>query len=144
MGVAHPRWGRNLIVRILSGRVQPGQVTAFRDQARQALIDARQQAGLVYAQIGRQSAPDGAEEISFVSVWHDLDALYRWVGGTDLLDTPVLSRGGNPDLLQRFEVQHYETYELAEVELPHADAAADAPSSRFSPDIDRIIPWPAR
>jgi hypothetical protein len=49
----------------------------------------------------------------FVSVWRDLEALYGWVGSTDLLDTPVLN-SGRPDVFDNFEVQHYETYESGE------------------------------
>jgi hypothetical protein len=70
---------------------------------------------------------DGAEEVVFVSVWRDLEALYAWVGGTDLLDTPVLSNG-RPEIIEHFEVQHYVTYETAEptpADLP-APASASA------------------
>jgi heme-degrading monooxygenase HmoA len=103
----------NLIVRVLKGRVQVGQVAVFREQAQQALDDARLREGLVYAQVGRQAHSDGGEEIVFVSVWRDLEALYSWVGGTDLLETPVLS-SGSFYVFDRFEVQHYETYEPAD------------------------------
>jgi heme-degrading monooxygenase HmoA len=113
-------WGRNLIVRVLRGRVHPGQVPTFREQAQHALHDARQHDGLVYAQIGRQAHVDGGEEIIFVSVWRNLEALYKWVGGLDLLDTPVLD-GNNPDVFEHFEVQHYETYESADPESPDGE-----------------------
>ena len=119
-GVAVVGWGRNLIVRVLEGRVLPGQVSAFREQAQQALHDARKHDGLIYAQIGRQAHADGAEEVIFVSVWRNLEALYGWVGGTDLLDTPMLDRD-NPDVFEHFEVQHYETYESADPESPEAE-----------------------
>jgi heme-degrading monooxygenase HmoA len=109
----------NLIVRVLKGRVQVGQVAVFREQARKALDGARQSEGLVYAQVGRQAHSDGGEEIVFVSVWRDLEALYGWVGGTDLLETPVLS-SGSLDVFDRFEVQHYETYEPVEAAATEA------------------------
>jgi heme-degrading monooxygenase HmoA len=116
-----------LIVRVLKGRVHPGQVVVFREQAQQVLHDARQHDGLVFAQVGRQVHADGGEEIVFVSVWRNLEALYRWVGGTDLLDTPVLNRG-RPDVFEQFEVQHYETYESAEpdaIDVADSRAAAE-------------------
>jgi hypothetical protein len=102
-----------LIVRVLQGRVHPEQIDLFREQAQQALDAARQQDGLIHAQFGRQIHPDGGEQIVFVSVWRDLDALYGWIGGVDLLDTPVLSNG-RADLFKNFEVQHYESYEAAD------------------------------
>ena len=63
-----------------------------------------------YAQIGRQVHTDGGEEIIFVSIWRDLEALYGWLGGTDLLRTPMLNDGG-VEVLEHFEVQHYEVLE---------------------------------
>ena len=116
-----------MIVRVLQGRVPPGQAAVFRQQAEQALEDARRHDGLVFAQVGRQAHGDGSEEIAFVSVWRDLEALYGWLGGTDLLDTPVFN-GGSPTVFERFEVQHYESYEVAEDVTPgpveHAAAIA--------------------
>lgn len=110
-----------MILRVLRGRVHPGQVVTFREQARDALRDARQHDGLLYAEMGRQAHVDGSEEIVFVSVWRNLDVLYRWVGGTDLLDTPVLD-GNNPDVFEHFEVQHYETYGSADPESPEGES----------------------
>jgi heme-degrading monooxygenase HmoA len=102
-----------LILRVLRGRVHPGQVAVFREQALKALDDARRQDGLVTAQVGRQVHSDGAEDIAFVSVWLSLEALYRWLGSTDLLETPVLN-SGRPGVFEHFEVQHFETYEPAD------------------------------
>ncbi len=121
-------WGRDLIVRVLEGRVHPGQVQIFREQAEKALRDARAHDGLVYAHVGRQAHVDGSEHIVFVSVWSDLASLYGWLGGTDLLGTPVLSNGST-EVFERFEVQHYEVVEAAEPErsaLPFAGDAAIA------------------
>lgn len=63
--------------------------------------------------MGRQVHGDGSEEVLFVSLWRDLESLYGWVGGTDLLHTPVLS-GAGPDLFDWHEVQHYEVLEISE------------------------------
>jgi heme-degrading monooxygenase HmoA len=111
------RRGRKLIIRVLQGRVRPGQIAHFREQAQQALDDVRQHDGLIHAQVGRQAHADGSEEIAFVSVWRDLEAVYHWLGGTDLLNTPMMS-GADPEVLERFEVQHYEAYETAGAGLP--------------------------
>jgi heme-degrading monooxygenase HmoA len=102
-----------LIIRILRGRVQPVRQAAFRAQARQALADARGRDGFVSAHVGRQVHGDGTEEVLFVSLWRDLESLYRWVGSTDLLETPVLSRG-LPDVFETYEVQHYEVWDDAD------------------------------
>ncbi len=61
----------------------------------------------------------------FVSVWRDLEALYGWVGSTDLLDTPVLN-SGRPEVFDNFEVQHYETYESGEPGQGEVEPAAPA------------------
>jgi len=114
-----------LIIRVLKGRVHPGRVALFREQAQQALDDARCHDGLIHAQVGRQAHLDGGEEVLFVSVWRDLEALYGWVGGTDLLDTPVLS-GARPDVFEQFEVQHYEAYDAPEASLTDGFDPAEA------------------
>jgi heme-degrading monooxygenase HmoA len=114
-----------LIVRVLRGRVAPEQVATFREQAGHALVDARRHDGLLYAQIGRQALADGGEEIVFVSEWRNLEAVYRWVGGTDLLDTPVLD-GNGTNFFDYFEVQHFETYESAETDSPEVERSPAA------------------
>jgi heme-degrading monooxygenase HmoA len=98
----------------------------FREQANQALDDARRHDGLIHAHLGRQALSDGGEEVVFVSVWRDLEALYGWVGGTDLLDTPMIN-GGRPEVFENFEVQHYETYESGEA---GQDLAEPAPQEK--------------
>jgi heme-degrading monooxygenase HmoA len=104
-------------------------VATFREQARHALHDARRHDGLVYAEIGRQAHVDGGEEIVFVSVWRNLEVLYKWVGGLDLLDTPVLD-GNNPDVFEHFEVQHYETYDSADPESPDDELSVATAAGR--------------
>jgi heme-degrading monooxygenase HmoA len=103
-------WGSNLIVRVLQGRVLPAQTANFHKQAEKALKDARRQDGLVSAHAGRQAHADGSEEIAFVTIWRDLEALYGWLGGTDLLDAPGFNHT-SPSVFAHFEIQHYETFE---------------------------------
>ena len=117
-----------MIIRVLRGQVQPVRLAEFRAQAQGALSDAHGHDGFLCGHVGRQAYGDGGEEVLFVSVWRDLNSLYRWVGGTDLLDTPVLSRGAS-DVFETYEVQHYEVWEAgdgAEFE-DQATASAGSP-----------------
>jgi heme-degrading monooxygenase HmoA len=103
----------------------------FRAQACAALDDAHCHDGFVYGDVGRQANADGSEEVLFVSVWRDLRSLYRWVGGTDLLGSPVLSRGA-ADVFEHYEVQHYEVWEAGDqagMEDPLEAAAGPAASA---------------
>ena len=128
-------WGNGLIVRVFRGRVRAEQVLVFHEKAQLILDDARRHVGLVNAQVGRQVHADGSEEIVFVSIWRDLEGLYTWVGGTDLLDTPVLN-GSAPNLFDRFEVQHYETYEL---DVPQPAGDADEADEADDVGLPRLI-----
>lgn len=112
-----------MIIRVLRGQVQPESLAEFRAQAHGALSDAHGHDGFLCGHVGRQAYGDGSEEVLFVSVWRDLNSLYRWVGGTDLLDTPVLSRGAS-DVFETYEVQHYEVWEASDqAELEDEPAA---------------------
>jgi len=77
------------------------------------------------AQIGRQALADGGEEVVFLSEWRNLEAVYKWVGGTDLLDTPVLD-GNDTNFFESFEVQHFETYESAETDSQEVERSPTA------------------
>jgi heme-degrading monooxygenase HmoA len=101
-----------LIVRVLQGRVLPENINDFREQASQLIGRESAPEGLVNAHVGRQVHADGSEQIIFVTVWRDLESLYRWVGGRDLLETPVMSDRRN--LFKSFDVQHYEVVEFAD------------------------------
>jgi heme-degrading monooxygenase HmoA len=102
-----------LIIRVLRGQVQPESLAEFRAQAQGALSDAHGHDGFLCGHVGRQANGDGSEEVLFVSVWRDLNSLYRWVGGTDLLDTPLLNRGAS-NVFETYEVQHYEVWEAGD------------------------------
>ena len=115
----------NLIIRVLKGRVQSGETAVFRDQAQFTLDDARRQEGLVHAEVGRQVESDGAENIVFVSVWRDLEALYHWLGGTNLLSTPVL-HNGRANLFEHYEAYEEEVSAESEIEASTPPIAIDA------------------
>ena len=101
-----------MIVRLLSGRVPADKLETFHEQARLALESARQNAGLLYGEMGRQIHSDCSEDVVFVTAWRDLEALYAWIGGNDLLWTPILG-DGDAGVFARLEVQHYETWDDA-------------------------------
>ena len=103
-----------MIVRILKGRVNPGQLAALRSQAQWVLRDIQEQDGSVHAEVARQVYADGGEEIVLVSVWRDLGAIYGWLGVTDILQMPMRGRG-EPNVFEHFEVQHYEVLETDDV-----------------------------
>ena len=96
-----------MIVRVLSGVVLPDNVQAFHEEANAALASARGSRGLLFGEVGRQAHADCSEDVLFVTIWQDLESLYRWLGGNDLLSTPLLRDG---TLIERVEVQHYETW----------------------------------
>jgi heme-degrading monooxygenase HmoA len=110
-----------LIVRILKGRVSPEDVELFRVRALRSLEGARAHPGLVHAEVARQVRSDGGQEIAIVSVWHDFDAIYGWLGSTNLLDTLMMEPGEH--LLGDFEVQHYEALDPDELVFPAVRAA---------------------
>jgi hypothetical protein len=89
--------------------VRPEKVEIFHEQARLALSSARASDGLLYGEIGRQIHADCAEDVVFLTVWKDLESLYGWIGGNDLLCTPIL-RDGDGDVFDQVEVQHYESW----------------------------------
>lgn len=105
-----------MIVRIVKGRVAPEQVELFRVRARRALEEMRAHPGLVHAEVARQVRSDGGEEIASVSVWRDFDAIYGWLGATNLLDMRMMDPG--EQILGDFEVQHYEALDPDELVLP--------------------------
>lgn len=123
-----------MIVRVLQGRVQPENIDDFRDQARQLIGRESAPEGLVNAHVGRQVHKDGSEQIIFVTVWRDLESLYRWVGGRDLLETPVMS--ARVDVFKSFDVQHYEVVELAG---PGFGRVAADPESVGVPDSVPVV-----
>jgi hypothetical protein len=98
--------------------VRADHVNSFREQASLFLGQVREMDGCGFAQVGRQVNKDGSEEVVVVTSWTCLDAIYAWVGGSDLLSSPLLA-GRLQDLLEHHDIQHYEAFGPAE-----ADAAA--------------------
>ena len=121
VGADHTFRGRRLIVRVVRGRIGARDVALFREEAGAALSRTREFEGCVFAQIGRQTHADGSEEIIVVTSWSCLDALYKWVGGPDLLNLPPLACIGR--LLDNVDIQHYEGFHLR---ADDGDSAGDS------------------
>lgn len=130
-----------MIVRILKGRVDPGHVAIFREQARRVVRDARNRDGLVYAHVGRQADADDGEEMVFVSVWRDLESIYSWLGVTDLLQTPRLD-DGQREAFEQLELQHYEVLEPdgAATILIEGLGVGPIPGQEFEATADAPLP----
>jgi heme-degrading monooxygenase HmoA len=109
MGVEIKTSDSTLIIRVLRGHVGADRVDSFHERARQALAEVCPDNGCAWAQMGRQVHRDHSEEIVLVTVWRTMDALYDWLGSRDLLHTPI--RKGYAELLDTYDVQHYETLE---------------------------------
>lgn len=122
-GVDRPIKDRVLIFRVLHGRVKPECISIFRGQAAEALERTRRQYGCSFASVGRQAHKDGSEDVVFVTLWTNLNAVYDWVGGVDLLDSPIIA-GGRPDVFVSFDIQHYEVLDHFAGELDPALSAA--------------------
>ena len=82
----------------------------------QILVDDDEALLVVHAEVARQVRSDGGEEIASVSVWRDFDAIYGWLGATNLLDMRMMDPG--EQILGDFEVQHYEALDPDELVLP--------------------------
>jgi heme-degrading monooxygenase HmoA len=61
--------------------------------------------------MGRQTHDDRSEDVVVITVWTSIEALYDWLGGRDLLGTPMIGQDGD-DLFEDYDVQHYEAVDL--------------------------------
>lgn len=96
-----------MIVRIVRGNVAADQVLVFHDLARRVMPEVRTQDGVVLANVARQIAADGGEEIVFATVWRDIPAVYAWIGCSDLLDVPAPIKEFESYVASR-DLQYYE------------------------------------
>ncbi len=62
--------------------------------------------GQIGAVFGRQIHGDGSESFVYVTTWQDMQAVYEWVGGRDLVSTARLMHDLE-GLMDDFEVQHF-------------------------------------
>jgi hypothetical protein len=78
--------------------------------------------GLMHVSVGRQRDGD-SDAFVLVTEWRDLDAIYRWIGGPELLSA-IPSLGALAELATEVDIQHYEGPE------PAADGRRRRPRSR--------------
>ena len=95
-----------MIVRVLRGHVEPNHATMLWGQLSERLAHADVPEGQLSATFGRQVHGDGTESFVYVTTWRDVESIYAWAGGADLVSTPRFLRGLE-ELVDRFEVQHY-------------------------------------
>jgi hypothetical protein len=82
-------------------------------------------AGRLGAIFGRQINGDGSESFVYVTTWVDMEAVYDWVGGRDLISTARLMHDLE-GLMDDFEVQHYLGSDMATAwSLDAAEAVLD-------------------
>jgi heme-degrading monooxygenase HmoA len=101
-----------MVIRILRTRVQPASVPEFRVRALAKVADARKVPGVVDVHLGNQADGNGYEFV-FISRWQNIDALYTWAGGRDLLARPIYFEGLEESIVE-FEIQHYIDVEAAD------------------------------
>lgn len=111
-----------MIVRVVTGRAVPRHATEFRRFVSEQLERLRRTDGLLDALAGRQAEPEG-EPFVLVTLWRDLDAIYRWLGEDDLLSSLGPLRE-HPDWVEDIDIQHYESVasRVADPALPDASA----------------------
>ena len=88
-GLGSTAGSQGLIVRIVRGTVAADLVPAFHDLAASTVPELRLREGVVSANVARQIAPDGGEDVVFATVWRGMPDLYAWIGCSNLLDTPA-------------------------------------------------------
>ena len=99
-----------MIVRVLRGHVEPNHATMLWGQLSERLAHSEVPEGQLSATFGRQVHGDGTESFVYVTTWRDVESIYAWVGGPDLVSTPRFLLGLE-ELVDGFEVQHYLGFE---------------------------------
>jgi hypothetical protein len=106
-------------------------------------------AGQLGAIFGRQINGDGSEGFVYVTTWVDMEAVYDWVGGPDLISTARLMRDLE-FLLDDFEVQHFlgsnmaTPWSLDAAEAVLDDAAAVGADRRSEATTEAPMPAASR
>jgi len=87
------------------------------------MLELRSWNGVVSANVARQIASDGGEEVMFATVWRDMPALYAWIGCSDLLGVPAPVATFEEYLTGR-DLQYYE---VIDTDVPAGQAAEPRP-----------------
>ena len=92
--------------------------------------------GRLSVTFGRQVHGDGSESFVYVTTWRDMESIYAWVGGRDLVATPRLFHGLER-FLDGYDVQHYIAPDLAELAEDQALQQAHPAPSAAGADVAR-------
>jgi heme-degrading monooxygenase HmoA len=95
-----------VIVRVLRGKVSARNASQLWASLAERMSGIGPPAGQRGAIFGRQIHNDGSESFVYVTTWDDMEAVYEWVGGRDLVSTARLMHDLE-DLMDDFEVQHF-------------------------------------
>jgi hypothetical protein len=95
-----------VIVRVLRGRVSARNAPQLWAGLAERMSGIPPPAGQRSAIFGRQIHGDGSESFVYVTTWDDMQAVYEWVGGRDLVSTARLMHDLE-GLMDDFEVQHF-------------------------------------
>jgi heme-degrading monooxygenase HmoA len=95
-----------VIVRVLRGHVSARNATLLWTALAERMSGIEPPRGQIGAVFGRQIHGDGSESFVYVTTWHDMQAVYEWVGGRDLVSTARLMHDLE-GLMDEFEVQHF-------------------------------------
>lgn len=88
-----------VILRVVSGRVQAGQLDAIVEAYRRDYVPVAQQAaGLDRFLVSARSAPDGAHELAAMTIWTTVEAALATYGG-DLAAVRTLDGRNHGELL---------------------------------------------
>jgi len=109
------RYGRDVIVRVLTARVPADSVAQFNQLLRRQLDELRDQPGLVYAKIARRLTHENDEEVVLFEEWRTPADLWTWTNGR--LASPCLLPG-TEDLIQRLSIDHYESLDVLPEDHP--------------------------
>ena len=95
-----------MIVRVLRGHVSAKNAPQLWAGLAARMSGIEVPAGQLGATFGRQIHGDGSESFVYVTTWEDMQSVYEWVGGRDLVSTARLMRDLE-GLMDDFEVQHF-------------------------------------
>jgi hypothetical protein len=138
-----------VIVRVLRGHVSARNASQLWASLAERMSGIGPPAGRLGAIFGRQINGDGSEGFVYVTTWVNMEAVYDWVGGPDLISMAGLMRDLE-FLLDDFEVQHFLGGDMAtawsldatEAVLDEADAVAA--DGRPAATTDAEVPAGAR
>jgi len=95
-----------VIVRVLRGHVTARNAPQLWAGLADRMAGIEPPAGQLGATFGRQIHGDGSESFVYVTTWVDMESVYEWVGGRDLVSTARLMHDLE-GLMDDFEVQHF-------------------------------------